>query len=409
MSVLNLTENVQSDPVALSMADIDYLSGERFRHNFTVRLTTAGTLIYPKNVIGSFPLSSGVTINVRPKLPMPNIFRMLSYVEDLNWSIDGIVGLDQDLGLFDILASMFVDEFTLILRHGLRLGYSSKEEFTQSLRGRVLLVKTFARGLNRPDELVCRFDRLSSDCPENRAVATALEVLTRCGSHRVDTRRRLKSCLHKLPTEISNARFSIGDFSKIAMGRHNHHYKRILSLSRLILRFTSFSNSHGTIQNPAFMINVGKLFERFVGKALVEGAPNIGLSVHLQKARPLDTGNQVNCKPDIVITDLAGQQVLAVADTKYKDFQRKGLSEADAYQMLAYMTAFDTQDSVLLYPAATHTDCSCEMISLASGGSRLNITRAGVDLNLPVNEIAAAIFAKLRHDANLGTRERLVV
>jgi 5-methylcytosine-specific restriction enzyme subunit McrC len=109
-----------------------------------------------------------------------------------------------------------------------------------------------------------------------------------------------------------------------------------------------------------------QLFEQFVGRLIRRHVQDMGLThrqVLLQSAgrskwlvtTPQGQG-MFKLKPDILILNRAGT-VQIILDTKWKklaadiDDVSNGVAQSDMYQMFAYAKRFDSDDTILLYPA----------------------------------------------------------
>jgi 5-methylcytosine-specific restriction enzyme subunit McrC len=102
------------------------------------------------------------------------------------------------------------------------------------------------------------------------------------------------------------------------------------------------------------------LFEEFIGRTLQQLFRSPDLQVTLQGPRrhvlsESQTGiKRFRTQPDIVIQQ--GGRPRVVIDTKWKRLKgeiedaRRGVGQADVYQMLAYGEVYDARDLILLYP-----------------------------------------------------------
>jgi 5-methylcytosine-specific restriction enzyme subunit McrC len=96
-----------------------------------------------------------------------------------------------------------------------------------------------------------------------------------------------------------------------------------------------------------FLIDMNKAFEEFVAARLTRYLSG-QLLVHPQQRGCLDIAEQVRIKPDLVFEHRHGGTAY-VADTKYK-VTSDGLGrEADYYQILAYASALNAPEGLLIY------------------------------------------------------------
>ena len=111
----------------------------------------------------------------------------------------------------------------------------------------------------------------------------------------------------------------------------------------------------GDTKASSFMLDMNKLFERFVTERL-RRALRGRLDLKDQHADRLDQHGIVAIKPDLLFQ--ADDSPRFVADIKYKlTDETAGGRNADYYQLLAYATALDLPEGVLIYCLdANHPD-----------------------------------------------------
>ena len=105
------------------------------------------------------------------------------------------------------------------------------------------------------------------------------------------------------------------------------------------------SEESGPFDFQAYLIDMNKLFKRFVTQALRERA---GDKVTIDAQAPLYLGyeQKVLMRPDIILS--SGGAVKVVVDCKYKRLIPSGYKNHDLYQMLAYCTAARVQRGLLI-------------------------------------------------------------
>lgn len=125
------------------------------------------------------------------------------------------------------------------------------------------------------------------------------------------------------------------------------HYKPALRLARLVLANLTLRDTVGETQASSFMLDMNELFERFVTERLQRELRG-RLEVKDQHQDRLDEGRTVTIKPDLVFRTAGSPRF--VADIKYKlTDEAAGGRNADYYQLLAYTTALDLPEGVLIY------------------------------------------------------------
>ena len=146
------------------------------------------------------------------------------------------------------------------------------------------------------------------------------------------------------------------DHERVVFTRLNEHYKPALRLARLVLANLTLQDAVGETQASSFMLDMNALFERFVTKRL-QRALRGRLKVKAQHRDQLDKEGTVAVKPDLVFRSAGTPNF--VADIKYKltDDTAAG-RHPDYYQLLAYTTALDLPEGVLIYCLDANRDAS---------------------------------------------------
>jgi 5-methylcytosine-specific restriction enzyme subunit McrC len=133
--------------------------------------------------------------------------------------------------------------------------------------------------------------------------------------------------------------------------RLNERYRPAVALARLIVSTAALEARAGGQDASVFLVDMNAVFERFIRVALREAlrldvrafpAAARGRSVHL------DIEHGVPLEPDL--SWWIGGRCVFAGDCKYKRTEGT-IPNADAYQMLAYLTALQLADGLLVYAA----------------------------------------------------------
>ena len=129
--------------------------------------------------------------------------------------------------------------------------------------------------------------------------------------------------------------------------RLNDHCRPAERLARMVLGNETLLASTGLAGAGVFLIDMNKAFEAFVAARLSRYLSG-RLTVCPQQSGPLDLEGSVGIRPDLVFKRRYGK-VVYVADTKYKISADGYGRDADYYQILAYATALDVREGMLIY------------------------------------------------------------
>ena len=297
-----------------------------------------------RNYVGSINIS-GLRVLVRPKIPLRNLFLLLEVgLREQDWR-DEAVGYEADSDLLPALVSFFARTTETTLARGLYHSYREQRDRLVALRGRV----DIARQLAQPGVVIptaCRFTEFTADLIEHSYLKAAVSRSLRVAGVPPIDRRRLMQHLVTLE-DVGDVRHHHDDYDRVVLTRLNQHYEPALRLAQLVLANLTLQDDIGDTKASSFMLDMNKLFERFVTERL-RRALRGRLDVKDQHEDRLDQHGTVAIKPDLMFR--AGGLPRFVADIKYKlTDDAAGGRNADYYQLLAYTTALDLPEGVLIY------------------------------------------------------------
>ena len=296
------------------------------------------------NYVGSIN-AGGLQVLVRPKIPLRNLFLLLEVgLRDRDWH-DEAVRYETTLDLLPALVSFFARTTETTLARGLYHSYREQRDRLVAMRGRV----DIARQLAQPGVVIpmhCQFTEFTADLIENSYLKAAVSRSLRVAGVQPIDRRRLMQHLVTLE-DVGDARHHHADSDRVVFTRLNEHYKPALRLARLVLANLTLQDAVGATQASSFMLDMNDLFERFVTERL-RRALRGRLEVKDQHRDRLDEDRRVAIRPDLLFSSQGTAKF--VADIKYKlTDDGAGGRTADYYQLLAYTTALDLPEGVLIY------------------------------------------------------------
>ena len=323
---------------------------------------------------------------IRPKIRPENLFLLLEVgLPEQAWrreAFDYATGAD----LLPSVVAFFARTVETTLARGVLRSYLEKQESLVTLRGRPDIGAQIARGgLEFP--IQCRYEDYTADVAENRYLKAAVRRASRVPMVPAEDRRRLMQQMVALE-EVSDVAVQPDDLDRIGVTRLNAHYEPALRLARLLLENLTLVDQRGGTTASSFMVDMNKLFEDFVTQRL-RRALRGRLEVRSQTLAHLGEGNRVQMRPDLEFRD-HGRPVY-VGDIKYKLTADARARNADYYQLLAYTTALDLSEGVLIYCLDDDASASHRSVTVHHAGKVL-YTR-GVDLTGPPGDVAAEIEA----------------
>lgn len=315
----------------------------------------------PGSWIGAVCLP-GVEVQILPKIELSRLLFLVSYAADpASWR-DSLQGFSSTDSVCEAIAPAFVRMVARATRRGLLHGYRTEEDSLQTVRGQIRFGDQLRRHLGLAPPIEVRFDDFSADILENRLLKAALRALSRM---RLRSEMIARS-LHEVwvafeqvaATEFDPRRIPTPTFTRL-----NQHYAPAIALARLILSGCSFDLGAGNTPGTSFLLDMNEVFEAFLYRALLESLA-VPATVFRRGSGglTLDEASRVRLEPDL--SWWQGGHCRFVGDAKYKRLDSAGFKHADLYQLLAYATAANLPEALLVY-AAGETDPTTHRIRFA--------------------------------------------
>lgn len=263
--------------------------------------------------------------------------------------------------LLDILIRLFADRLLAEARRGLPRAYVVQAEDLVALRGRLNVVRQFTHHAVRPDRLACRFDALMPDTPLLRIMKACVLVLRR-HARVSETQRRLDE-LRFLLADVSDVPVNALPWSQVHIDRTNLRWETLFELAKLFLKREWQRTNHDAkaAQGITLLFAMNDLFEAYIAALARRALQGSDLTVQSQGGlryclmeEGLGGRERFQTTPDILIK--RDGQVVMVIDTKWKQIGRnpedkkRGVSQSDVYQMMAYARLYQCGQVMLLYP-----------------------------------------------------------
>jgi 5-methylcytosine-specific restriction enzyme subunit McrC len=313
--------------------------------------------------------------------------------------------------LLEILIRLFADQLLKQVRRGLPRTYLPCEDDLPALRGSLDIRRQFTVHAVRPDRLACRYDVLSHDSPLLQLMKACVVRLVRY-ARRTSTRRLLDE-LRILLADVSDV-LPAHAARKITLDRTTHGWRSLLPLARQLLGrdWQDTRSSREAPEGTSLLFPMNDLFEAYVAALARRALSPFGIEVKAQgggafcladwseedEERP---GRLFATKPDLMLR--SNGRTLAIIDTKWKVIGRdiadrkRGVAQADIYQMMAYAQLYRTDRLMLLYPHHAGLDDAgllAEHRIAVAAGAKLDL--ATVDVRAPRNASIVALADLLK-------------
>lgn len=314
--------------------------------------------------IGLIPLTPRVSIDVRPKMPVSNLARVLDVARR---SVSSISGADRlylatDLvggSVIEFLAANLVDALRPIAANGLHKEYVRRSEPTSRPRGRIEIAGTIREWSHGQFHKVRaqRFEQ-SSDIAVNRLIKAALFfVLQRIRPLSEESRlliKRANAAYFDLPVVVTGLQKADYETCKAilrgnALPTARSYYYRAIEIALLILSNRGIAlQEHGTdVLLETFIINFEDLFEEYLRRVLqhkAQGELTVRDGNREGKKALFDDKLDPPAQPDIVLSwRPTGRTV--ITEVKYKERAARD----DINQVITYALCYGTQRAVLAH------------------------------------------------------------
>ncbi|MER7889280.1 restriction endonuclease [Micromonospora sp. NPDC094482] len=286
-----------------------------------------------------------IEIEVMPKVGVANMLFFLGYATHPGFRPEDVAGIPT-AGLWPALATSLIRQTRRALASGPLRGYATVDDALPLVRGRVRFGDHLAGRPGIPLPIEVQYDDYGSDIPENQILRTAV--------------RRMLAVPRLRPADqidLAELDARLAGVTVLPPGtppprwhnsRLNARYAPALHLSELILQYCSADPGAGSHTIAAFVVNMEKVFEAFIGAALREALSSYPGNTETPGKDTLDEGRAIRIEPDVL--HVINGQPAAVFDAKYKIEPGAGKpTNPDVYQMLAYCTALNLRIGWIIY------------------------------------------------------------
>lgn len=302
------------------------------------------------------------------------LVHMLDAALDLGLSVGEVTPLArQSRSLLDLLIRIFANRLLAQARQGIPRQYQYIESDLPVLRGQLDVRRQFTVHSVRPDRLACRLDELSIDTPLMRIMRGCVIFLI--ARARTKEAQRLLAELRFLLDGVLDVPVRNLPWTSVYIDRSNRRWKTLYELAKLLLG-RDWQSTHpaeiGGSSGISLLFKMNDLFEATVAKTLRHALVPYGFEVIVQGGfryclgpwieRGPCGGSLFRTRPDILIRHKG--RIVAIVDTKWKclkeegEDSKRGISQADVYQLMAYAQLYSCDRLVLLYPH--HSRLRCE-------------------------------------------------
>ncbi|GAB3807423.1 McrC family protein [Virgibacillus kimchii] len=336
------------------------------------------------------------------KVPIRNIFCMLSYVNDYPEFADQLSEVDEELITYDFLARRFLYESNRLVRNHIVKDYITHKEETSFISGKMLMSDSLPFIVERRPVVVCEKDDYSANILFNQIMRATLKNLYQ--NPHIEERTR-KECfmLWEQLEEVDNIVLTREMFIRIYFSRLNIHYKPMIHLARLLHEIRLLSHKEGDWSLFSVELSeteMNQLFERFLFHFYrIEQRE---YTVRSERMTWDLEGNKAllpTMLTDLTLTSYSENKRIVIDAKFYKNmFQRfyakNSFHSGNLYQIFTYMMHQPKElevRGILIYPANQEE----ELQETYDWNERLRLEIHSVNLEFPWKRIRARLLEVL--------------
>jgi len=259
---------------------------------------------------------------------------------------------DTKSDFLEILIYLFAKYTRNLLGSTVFQQYQEKHEKTSFIKGRIDTPKYIDRSLATGNwhHVPCIYDAFVMDNEFNRIVKYVVTMLIHASSQ-TENKKYLREILFILD-DVTDTSVSAEQCARIHFNPMFKDFETVRDYCTLFLQNSISFNYKNELKLFAFLLPMEYVFEDFIYGFIEKELKEIHV-VSQGKSIHLDESKTFALKPDLFIQ--SGDQSF-IADTKYKivysdeSDPKKGISQTDLYQMLAYSVRFNAEHINLYYP-----------------------------------------------------------
>ena len=253
---------------------------------------------------------------------------------------------------FEVLIYLFSKYTRELLNSSIYQQYEEVNRELSFIKGRLNTNEYINENLSKGKwhKLNCTYDAFVFDNEFNRIIKYVTSLLFNVTSS-PDNKKNLREILFILD-EVTDERATAEQCSRISFNPMFGEFETVRDYCLLFLTNCISFDYKNDLKLFAFLLPMEYVFEDFIFGFIDKELEQVTAKAQRSDTY-LDEGKAFNLKPDLW---LKTEHKSLIADTKYKIVYsdekdpKKGISQNDLYQMLAYAVRFEVDEIILFYP-----------------------------------------------------------
>jgi 5-methylcytosine-specific restriction enzyme subunit McrC len=302
-------------------------------------------------------LTPNLWIAIRPKIPRANLFHLLNPDSPPELLPDRSAA-EPGTDAIDFLAGRLAAGMSERAARGFDHSYVEESGRQQFLQGRLNIAAQLRQSPTTRDHFHVTRQEFSPDSLLNRLPKSVAEAITASPFISPQTRAALRAAIAGYDS-VQSVPLNIADFDHIVFDQFTELERPFLDLCRLLAESIQPTDKSGDTSRPGFLINLERVFEKYVERVLRVHIPGIETQREFVFHRPTrDRQPALTGRPDIVIR--SNGKPKCVIDAKWKSLDGPPPA-ADVHQALAYAIGLGCKDVRLVYPGGRWSTWRYEM------------------------------------------------
>lgn len=326
--------------------------------------------IYPK-VFRRMPDSAA-----RPDLMLKHILYWFSYCRRWRFPVSNALLDDLVVDNFpELIINLIATRFHGAVSATPYHAYHPMEETLETPRGSINFGRyaTSSLATGAFHRLECDHEPFVYDNTVNRIIKYCARLLM--GTTRFAENLRMLEEITFILCDVEDRPYVSSDLQTVSVSPFFEEYIEVLDLCRIVLSRQLYSSRNYELQHWCLLFPMEYIFEDFIA-GFLETHFGAEWKVEYQKSNTFlsDAPRAFMMQQDFVLTSRSPGRRTIVIDTKYKlrdpKFKsdiKKGVSQGDMYQMLAYATKLGCREVILLYPNSSEQIKEPDTFEITSG------------------------------------------
>ena len=347
--------------------------------NYRPVLQIRGNKLQAQNYVGIITTRKGTVLEILPKVDLGshennegkdyeetkkvflNMLRTWRGMGEAQFNQSDIRELHR-FNMLEVFIRLFLDNLVTLTQRGLARHYHAIEDNLACLKGRLLFPQHLRFNLTNQARFYVRYDEFSADRPANRLIRSAIHKLMPVVRQPENEQLlyQLRLCFDEIPLSTQRQQWQ-NDWDKHRIDRSMPHYDPVMPWIRLFLFGHGLATYKGKHVNQSLLFPMEEVFEDFVAFHFRKNQNQFNVRTQgPQKplARLEGEYEAFQMKPDISLTSFDNPgDVIYILDTKWKRINvntndpKRGISQADLYQLYSYGKKYGCEKVALIYPA----------------------------------------------------------